>query len=734
MFQSAKYLLPALVALVMSAAPVRAAEETLEELREKAIKAAMKKIAPCVVMIETSGGTEIISSGPRGTPVRKGVGPTSGLIVSADGYIVSSAFNFANKPSSIIVAVPGKPKRAVAKVIATDQTRMLTLLKIDEWTDLPLPTAVPKADIKNGQTALAIGRTLSPDIESSPSVSEGIVSAVERIWGKMLQTDAKISPTNYGGPLVDLTGRVQGVLVPASPRDEGETAGVGWYDSGIGFAIPLEDIQATLPRLKQGKDLKRGLLGVTMQSKDEYSVVPTIGTVNPGSAAEKAGLKVGDVIQAVDGKDVRNHAQLMHKLGSKYEGDTVTVKIKRGMEEMTIKVVLGGAVAAFVQPFLGILPIRDDPGPGVEVRYVYPKSPADQAQPAGIKAGDRITKVGRGGPAPAPMPPMPPVPAMQPVRNRDHLLSLIDTAQPGTELKFEVTRKEGGKTEVVTVKLGEMPDEVPAKLPEKSTAKKALEKPAAPKGPPMPPKDKDKDKEEPKKEEEKKDEPKKDEPKKDEPKKEEPKKVETGLLKRTTAAADHTYYLYIPENYDANVSHALVVWLHPVNKKKEQDIKDFADAWSEYCQDQHLILCIPLAENETGWAAGENDFINEAVKAATDGYTIDRRRVVAHGMGIGGQMAFYMGFHDRGLIRAVATTGAAHAGNPKEKVANQPLSFFLVAGGKDPLKDSIKATKDKLTEYRYSAIYREIPNMGHQYLTLETLEELVRWIDSLDRL
>jgi predicted esterase len=103
-------------------------------------------------------------------------------------------------------------------------------------------------------------------------------------------------------------------------------------------------------------------------------------------------------------------------------------------------------------------------------------------------------------------------------------------------------------------------------------------------------------------------------------------------------------------------------------------------------------------------------------------------------MGIGGQMAFYMGFHDRALVRGVATTGAAHTGNPKEKVANQPLAFFLVAGGKDPLKDGIKSTKEKLTEYKYSAIYREIPNMGHQYLNLDTLEELVRWIDSLDRL
>src|SRR5262249_60057022 len=148
-----------------------------------------------------------------------------------------------------------------AKMVATDTTRMIALLKI-EATGLPVPVAAPKKEIKIGQTALALGRTLEPDLNKSPSVSEGIISAVERIWGKALQTDAKVSPTNYGGPLVDLEGRVMGILVPASPHAEGETAGIEWYDSGIGFAVPLEDGFAVLPRLKQGQELKKGVLAI----------------------------------------------------------------------------------------------------------------------------------------------------------------------------------------------------------------------------------------------------------------------------------------------------------------------------------------------------------------------------------------------------------------------------------------------------------------------------------------
>ena len=77
----------------------------------------------------------------------------------------------------------------------------------------------------------------------------------------------------------------------------------------------------------------------------------------------------------IDGKPVHNQAQVLHRLGTKYEGDTVTVKVQRGNEEKTFKDVrLGGVLAAYGQAFLGILPMRDDPELGVEVRYVYPRA------------------------------------------------------------------------------------------------------------------------------------------------------------------------------------------------------------------------------------------------------------------------------------------------------------------------------------------------------------------------
>nr|NDG08807.1 serine protease [Oxalobacteraceae bacterium] len=142
-------------------------------------------------------------------------------------------------------------KRHVAKIIATDQSRMVTLLKIDT-TGLPMPEVLPVSSIQVGQTAIAMGKTLSLTPDAPPSISVGIISAVGRIWGRAIQTDAKVSPVNYGGPLVDLSGKVMGILVPASPQAEGETAGFEWYDSGIGFAMPMEQILGNLERLKQG--------------------------------------------------------------------------------------------------------------------------------------------------------------------------------------------------------------------------------------------------------------------------------------------------------------------------------------------------------------------------------------------------------------------------------------------------------------------------------------------------
>ena len=184
------------------------------------MKEAVRKVAPSVVQIVTEGGTDMVVTTPKGPVFRKALGPTTGVIVSADGYIISSAFNFLNNPTDILVSVPGHADPYVAKKIATDRNRMLTLIKIDK-AGLPVPAAVPVKEIREGQWSIALGRTLNSKRDAPPSVSVGVISALGRIWGKAMQTDAKISPVNYGGPIIDIQGRVQGILIPGLAAGQG---------------------------------------------------------------------------------------------------------------------------------------------------------------------------------------------------------------------------------------------------------------------------------------------------------------------------------------------------------------------------------------------------------------------------------------------------------------------------------------------------------------------------------
>jgi S1-C subfamily serine protease/predicted esterase len=585
---------------------------------------------------------------------------------------------------------------------------MLTLLKVDA-KDLPVPTAYPKAEMVIGQWALALGRTLDPEVAHLPSMSPGIISATGRIMGKMTQTDAKVSPVNYGGPLVHLDGRVFGILVPASLRGESDTAGVEWYDSGIGFAVPLEDVFAVLPRLKNGTDLRRGILGVIPKEPNElYNVAFTVGQVSPDSAALKAGIKEGDKIVAIDGKPIPHYSALQHALGPKYEGDAVTVTVKRGDEEVEFKdVQLTGAVTGYTQPFLGVLPMRDDPDPGAELRYVFPDGPAGKA---GLKDGDRVMKVAPVIPGAKKEPPL------APVTGRAQLANFLRGAPQNAEVKLEVKRKDGGKTETIAVRLGVPPAELlPEVLPLPSSAKRALERPKG--GAPAPKKGPEPKKEE--KPEEKKDD------KKDEP--------ETGLQRKTNPTLGREYWVYVPENYDKNVSHGVIVWFHAANRGGK-DADDMVKIWRDYCQDHHFIVMGPKSKNAEGWLASETEEVVQDVNTVLGQYTVDRSRVIAHGMGVGGQMAMYVGFNARDLIRGVAVTGSVLGTQPKDTVPGQPLSFFIVAGAKDPLLKDIQEGKAKLDEKKFPVVYREIADFGKEYLDEKSFQELRLWMDSLDRL
>ena len=146
------------------------------------------------------------------------------MIVDPEGYIISSAFNFIQKPTSILVTLPDG-KRVAAEIVARDHSRKVVLLKVETDQELTVPDPIPRSEMAAGQWSIALGRTFG---DEHPNVSVGILSAVNRIWGKAIQTDCKVSPANYGGPLVDIQGRVYGILLPLSPQATTETAAVSY--------------------------------------------------------------------------------------------------------------------------------------------------------------------------------------------------------------------------------------------------------------------------------------------------------------------------------------------------------------------------------------------------------------------------------------------------------------------------------------------------------------------------
>lgn len=260
----------------------------------QAVQAAIRKVEPSIVRLRVIGGEHSID----GDAVQSLV--TTGIVISADGEILTSQFALEGNPEAVLVE-DQFGKRTNATIVATDSVRRIVLLKAKEglWTPV---VADENAVVEVGQWSIALGRFYAAE---SSSISVGIISALNRIHGMAIQTDAKVSPVNYGGPLVSLNGTIAGILVPLSPRGGGSaTSGIEWYDSGIGFAIPLKDALASAQKLRSGQNLKPGRIGIRLVPAGVFDADVIVERVSPGSPAAQAGLLKGDRILAIDGQAI----------------------------------------------------------------------------------------------------------------------------------------------------------------------------------------------------------------------------------------------------------------------------------------------------------------------------------------------------------------------------------------------------------------------------------------------
>ncbi|HZL89764.1 MAG TPA: trypsin-like peptidase domain-containing protein [Pirellulaceae bacterium] len=332
----------ALLSVSVASAQQPVTSETLRGtlLAPKAFRAAADKALPSLVTIEGFGGLAAGSGIGKGIHA-PGEGPTTGVVLSSDGYIVTSTYNFLRKPPVITVRF-ANGQRKVAKLLGQDKTRKICVLKVEGVSGLVAPEFAPREELHVGQWVVALGIGFG---DNEPALTAGIISAASRISAKAIQTDANLSPANYGGPLIDLDGRVVGICVPLSPGGKQEGAGSEWYDSGIGFAVPLYGLDNVIAALKEGKTLEPAFLGVQTQATGTPSIGAIIQQVLAGSPAEKAGLKVGDDIVSVGGTRIIDVGHLSVVIGRYVAGDKVELVVLRGEEELTVSAELAVAPA-----------------------------------------------------------------------------------------------------------------------------------------------------------------------------------------------------------------------------------------------------------------------------------------------------------------------------------------------------------------------------------------------------
>lgn len=640
----------ALIVLALSSA--LPAEDDLDRQEEMAIQAAVDRVTPAVVAIETIGGLDRVGQ------VLLGTGPTTGLIISSDGFIVSSAFNFVQKPSSTIVTLPDAT-RLPARLVATDRSRMLVLLKVEADHPLATPEATPIKDVQVGWWAIAVGRAF--DV-SRPNISVGIVSAVDRLSGRAIQTDAKVSPTNYGGPLVDIQGRVIGLLSPLSPQKSGEVSGVEWYDSGIGFAVPLEHIHRVLPRWKGG-DLKPGLMGISLKGGDVFADAPVIAASRPNSPAYKAGLKAGDKVVAVGERRIVRSQQLLDEVNRHYAGDKLPITVLRGEERLVRELELVDHLDPYQRAFLGILPERGGKeAEGVAVRYVYADSPAEKA---GVKAGDLISSL-----------------AGRPIKGRAELVDIAAAAEVGQTVPLEVRR--GDESLKFDITWQAEPESVPAELPALAPlADEKVQRPAIGKS-----------------------------------------TVRIPELKNEALA-------YVPDNYDPRRPAALIVWLHAPGEVPTDDA--LVATWKERCELGQLVLLAPKAAEAGKWQSDDFEFIRKAVEQVRSGYQIDPLRIVAWGEDVGGAVAYAVAFNQRETVRGVVALRAPLASSPVDNDPVSRLDFFLTNTKGAQYEKMTGAAIHALRERKFAVTTRE-QEAKSPLLTDDDLAEVLRWIDSLDKI
>jgi len=382
----------------------------------------------------------------QGKQTLQGLG--SGVIVSPDGYIIT-ANHVVSGAEEIMVGLGTELRKYKAKKVGTDPGTDVALLKIEE-KNLPAITFADSEKACAGDIVLAIGNPFG----LRQTVTMGIISAVGRggmgivDYENFIQTDAAINMGNSGGALVDTEGRLLGINTAIFSRSGG--------NQGVGFAIPSNLARDVMQSLREKGRVVRGYIGALVQTLTpelaeamKLKGQPTgalVGDVTPKSPSEKAGMKTGDVVTAVNGKKISDARELRLMIGSMAPGTKVEIELNREGQNKTLNVELGempagaaeeGAEAspeesaqpekATVFGGVAVADITDDVRTalnlskdvkGAVIAEIDADSPAAKA---GLREGDVIQEVNK-----------------QPVRNAKELVAISKKLKPNEKILIRV--------------------------------------------------------------------------------------------------------------------------------------------------------------------------------------------------------------------------------------------------------------------------------------------------------
>ncbi|ACG71322.1 2-alkenal reductase [Anaeromyxobacter sp. K] len=388
------------------------ADERPSANRRTPVVIAVEKVRGAVVNVSAEELVRIrVPSQPRGGSMgdllfgdlferpryRKGYATTSlgsGVIVSPDGYVLTNNHVVERGARFRVGLLDGR--ELMAKVVGTDPSSDLAVLKLDTREKLPYVTTGRSDDLLIGETVIAIGNPFG----LAHTVTTGVVSAVhrnfkagERMMFDFIQTDASINPGNSGGPLLDIDGRLVGV----------NTAILGDRSAGIGFAIPIDRARRVAEDLIAHGEVREGYLGVSVDdlprkdgTVDGGSGGVRVTGVDPGSPGERAGVRAGDVVEAVDGTPPGSAAELLFRLRDLPIGRAARLDLSRRgarvQAAVTAVELTPQRAAELVQRRVGLRVSEERVSGGtlVVVRSVTGRSPAAEA---GLQPGDLVREV-----------------------------------------------------------------------------------------------------------------------------------------------------------------------------------------------------------------------------------------------------------------------------------------------------------------------------------------------------